>query len=225
MFKSKVRPLVIPQFEHARLAAKLASMWGNAHFDRPEIPFSSFIEGVALHDWQYSNFDNLSIGDISEAEWLSVMHQGIDLHFDDPIAEVIAKLHMMRLVRTPTSPTRKKIVEEFEACISSVVEQTGFSRDQFEWADRITRFCDSLAFDFAFERPTQDAIPVFAKTNDSDETSLAYEIKPDGIIKIDPWPFSAPSFSGMITGYHLEGYPKTTTPKIIQYQINPLLHT
>ena len=219
MFKSKIRPIVIPQFEHARLAAKLASMWGNADFDRPEIPFNSFIEGVALHDWQYGTFDNLPIGDISETDWLAVMRQGIDLNFEDPIAEIIAKLHMMRLVRTPTSLMRQQIVAEFEAHISKVVEQIDFSRDQFEWADRITRFCDSLAFDFAFERPTSHAVPIFAKTNDPHETQLSYEIKPNGIIKIDPWPFSAPSFSGMITSYRLDGFPETLTPKIIRYQV------
>lgn len=221
MFKSKVRPIVIPQFEHARLAAKLASMWGNADFDQPEIPFDSFVEGVALHDWQYSNSDNLSIGDINEAEWLDVMRIGIELEFTDPIAEVIAKLHMMRLVRTPTSPERKQIVEAFETRISNVVAQTGFSREQFEWADRITRFCDSLAFDFSYEQPTKDSTPVLAKTNDSDVTQLSYEIGPNGLIKIGRWPFSAASFSGMLTGYELDDYPNTLTPKVIQYQVNP----
>lgn len=221
MFKSKVRPIVIPQFEHARLAAKLASMWGNANFDRPEIPFDSFVEGVALHDWQYSNGDNLSIGDVSETEWLDVMRSGIDLEFTDPIAEVIAKLHMMRLVRTPTSPEREQIVEAFENRISSVVAQTDYSRDQFEWADRITRFCDSLAFDFSYELLTKDSTPIFAKTGGSNDTKLSYDLQPNGLIKIAPWPFSVRSFSGMITGYELEGYPQSLAPKIIQYQVVP----
>ncbi|MFK7800652.1 MAG: DUF3891 family protein [Anaerolineae bacterium] len=221
MFKSKIRPIVIPQFEHARLAAKLASMWGNANFDRPEIPFDLFVEGVALHDWQYSNSDNLSIGDLSEAEWLDVMRIGIDLEFSDPIVEIIAKLHMMRLVRTPTSPERRRIVEEFEARIAKAVAQTKYSRAQFEWADRITRFCDSLAFDFSYERPTKDSTPVLAKISDSETTQLSYEIKPGGLIGIAPWPFSVPSFSGMITGYQLDGYPETLKPQVIPYQISP----
>ncbi|MFT7585107.1 MAG: hypothetical protein ACI9EW_001530 [Cellvibrionaceae bacterium] len=225
MFKSKVRPIVIPQFEHARLAAKLASMWGNADFDRPEIDFTPFVDGVALHDWQYSNADNLSIGDISEAEWLAVMRHGIDLEFANPIIEAIAKLHMMRLVRTPTSPERKKIVEAFENRISKAVAQSGFSRDHFEWADRITRFCDMVAFDFSFERPTKGSTPISAKINQPNETQLTYEIKPNGEIKIDPWPFSAPSFSGMITGYQLDGYPETLTPLIIHYQVTPTIRS
>lgn len=221
MFKSKVRPLVIPQFEHARLAAQLASMWGNAGFERPEIPFASFVEGVALHDWQYSNSDNLSIGDISEAEWLAVMRIGIDLYFSDPIAGIIAKLHMMRLVRIPTSREREELVEAFEAHISNAVAQTNFSRDQFEWADRITRFCDSLAFDFSFERPTKGSTLIFAQTKSVAETALTYEIKTNGDVEIDPWPFSAPSFSGMITGYQVDAYPDTLIPQIIPYQIIP----
>jgi hypothetical protein len=51
MFKSKVRPIAIPQYEHGRLTGTLAAMWGNDDIDRPVIDFASFVRGVALHDW------------------------------------------------------------------------------------------------------------------------------------------------------------------------------
>ena len=96
MFKSKCRPIGIPQFEHARLAATLALHWGNKSFDRPELDFEDFVAGVALHDWQYGPIDHIPFSEISEDEWLDLMASGIDLEFSDPVVEVIAKLHMRR---------------------------------------------------------------------------------------------------------------------------------
>ena len=54
MFKSKVRPINIPQYEHGRLAGIFALLWGNEAFDRPEFNFDSFVQGVALHEGDMS---------------------------------------------------------------------------------------------------------------------------------------------------------------------------
>jgi len=48
MFKSKQRPIAIPQWEHQKLAGTLALLWGNATFERPPIPFESFLTGIGL---------------------------------------------------------------------------------------------------------------------------------------------------------------------------------
>src|SRR5262249_39739547 len=69
MFTSKQRPIVIPQWEHQKLAGTLALLWGNADFDRPPIPFESFLTGIALHDRAYGLLDNLPIGGIAEEQW------------------------------------------------------------------------------------------------------------------------------------------------------------
>ena len=50
MFKSKQRPIAISQWEHQKLARTLALLWGNAAFERPPVPFDSFLIGVGLHD-------------------------------------------------------------------------------------------------------------------------------------------------------------------------------
>lgn len=63
MFKSKIRSIIIPQYEHGRLAGTVASLWGNDDFARPVIDFASFVQGVALHDWHYGPIDNLPIGE------------------------------------------------------------------------------------------------------------------------------------------------------------------
>jgi len=62
MFTSKQRPIVIPQWEHQKLAGTLALLWGNADFERPPVPFESFLTGIGLHDRAYGPLDNLPIG-------------------------------------------------------------------------------------------------------------------------------------------------------------------
>lgn len=221
MFKSKIRPMIIPQFEHARVSAKIASMWGNDRFDRPEINFEDFVGGVALHDWQYGTIDNLPLGEVSESDWLAVMKRGVALEFSNPTIAAIAKIHMKRLISNPHSPQLNILSEQFESKIADHISETPYSRAQFEWADAITRFCDSLAFDFAFEAPTTYISQVYAKVDSDKKTKLTYNLQSDKVIEIDPWPFSAPTFSGMITGYHAAGYPESLIPEIIQYQIKP----
>jgi hypothetical protein len=89
MFKSKQRPIVIPQWEHQKLAGTLALLWGNADFERPPIPFESFLAGVGLHDRAYGLLDNLPIGGIPEEEWLVLTHSGFEMTWADPIADLI----------------------------------------------------------------------------------------------------------------------------------------
>jgi hypothetical protein len=78
MFTSKQRPIVIPQWEHQKLAGTLALLWGNAEFERPPVPFESFLTGVGLHDRAYGPFDNLPIGGIAST--------GIDIQNPEAMA-------------------------------------------------------------------------------------------------------------------------------------------
>jgi hypothetical protein len=64
MFKSKQRPIAIPQWERQKLAGTLALLWGNAEFERPPVPFDSLLTGIGLHDRAYDPLDNLPIGEI-----------------------------------------------------------------------------------------------------------------------------------------------------------------
>ena len=144
MFKSKVRPIIIPQYEHGRLAGTLAAMWGNNDFDRPVIDFESFVRGVALHDWHYGVIDNSPIGEANEADWLAMVRKGVEYWFDDPMADIVAKLHLKRLLSGRNTSETEILINRIELRITERLPQTRFSRQQFEWADIITCFCDQL---------------------------------------------------------------------------------
>ena len=221
MFKSKARSLNIPQYEHSRLSGIFALLWGNEEFDRPLIDNAAFVQGVALHDWHYGVVDNLPIGEACEAEWLVLVRQGVEYWFDDPILDILAKLQLKRLLDGRESPEAERLINLVETRISERLEQTRYSRQQFEWADKITKCCDDLAFHFSFEKPVEGSLPVYAKIDSREETLLTYAIRAAGEITIGPWPFAQPSFSGLIIGYERAGYPDRLQPRVIPYSCRP----
>lgn len=217
MFKSKTRPIIIPQYEHGRLAGTFASLWGNQDFERPVIDFDSFVQGVTFHDWHYGVVDNLAIGDSTEDDWLELVQKGVDFWFDDPVTDIVVKLHIRRLLSGQDTPDRNAFIKQIENRIALRLPQTPFSQEQFERADRITKLCDQVAFDFCFEAPMKATLPVFSDEKASKETAIAYEIKPEGQIEISPWPFSVNAFDGFIIAYHQQGYPERLKPEMIHF--------
>ena len=217
MFKSKTRSIIIPQYEHGRLAGTIALLWGNQDFERPVVDFDSFVQGVTFHDWHYGVIDNLAIGESTEEDWLEIVEKGIAYWFDDPITDIIVKLHIRRLLNSQVSIARDSMIDQIEHRIAVRLPQTYFPREQFERIDRITKFCDQMAFDFCFETPMRASLPVFADEKASKDTNIAYEIKPEGQIEISPWPFSVKAFNGFVIGYHQQGYPETLKPEMIHF--------
>jgi hypothetical protein len=192
MFKSKVRPINIPQYQ-----------------------------GVTLHDWHYGLVDNLPIREAREADWLKMTRKGVEQWFDDPITDMVTKLHLRRLLKGRKSSEAEELIRLIESRIVKRLPQTRFSREQFEWADKITKFCDDLAFDFSFEKPVEKSLLICTEANSSKETPLTYAIRSDGEVRVAPWPFSLPSFSGLIIGYERGWYPDRLQPKVLPYRCQP----
>jgi hypothetical protein len=218
MFKSKRRPIVIPQSEHGRLAGTLAALWGNPKFGLPEPDRDSIIAGVALHDRGYGLLDMLAIGELSEQEWLAVTRRGFNKTFSDPIADLIVRYHLRRLVRTNHEVTGRELLVEFDKAIENELEANQLSEREFERLDRITNFCDSIAFDFCFETPTLGTRLVYPQPASEIAVSLRYKVD-GGRIYVAPWPFSVPSYSTFIVGYQTAGYPEQLEPLILPIQI------
>ena len=220
MFQSKIRPLIIPQSEHARLAGVLASLWGNAVFDRPALDWVGFVKGVTFHDRGYGLIDNFPIGVVDEVTWLGIMRQGIESQYADPIADVLVLIHIQRLLRLRDTPERKELADLAESSIQKQLRQHHLTRKPFEWADRITRFCDSVAFHFAFGAPVEVTLPVYSQTTLMKEIVLTYTIESNGNIIVNPWPFAVDQGAGFIIGYQVEGYPDRLEPDIISWRIH-----
>ncbi|MCA9911303.1 MAG: DUF3891 family protein, partial [Anaerolineae bacterium] len=166
MFKSQKRPIVVPQAEHARFAGILASLWGNADFDRPALDFQSFIKGVTFHDRGYGQLDYYPLGEVDRETWLSIQRRGILLSADDAISNVVSLLHIKRLLQNSgTAQPTDDLVALADEQIAASIGKSGLAREAFEWADKITQWCDDVAFDFSFEANVHRSPQVYARTD------------------------------------------------------------
>src|SRR5262249_41004768 len=182
------------------------------------IPFESFLTGIALHDRAYGLLDNLPIGGIAEEQWLALTRSGFEMTWADPIADLIAKMHLKRLTSYGSAPARQALAAEMAQRIQAQIQRHGLEAALFERIDRITNLCDRIAFDFCFEAPAEGAVRVFPKNGRQEEVAVAYRIQ-DGTIQIDPWPFGVESHAGYMIGYQLEGYPTVLEPIMVPFQV------
>lgn len=213
MFKHKSLGLVIPQYEHLRLAGTISLLWGNNEFDKP--PFhESFINGVALHDFGFGEMDSYSLGDMSADDRFTSLEKLVSQNLDDPISDLVAQFHVLRLIGDTESNVvlRKSCLAKIEDALNKV----DITREDFMWADKITDFCDSVSFDFCFGENGSDSIDVYRKLEDTHTTELEYTID-ENRITINPWPLSVNSYSGYIVGYQSDGYPTDLKPSVIKY--------
>ena len=219
MFKSKQRSIVIPQSEHLRLAGTLAFLWGNKDYELPDVDHLSLVTGVGMHDRGYGVLDVAPVGEVSEADWIEITRRGFYMRWSDPVADLIAKNHLLRLASHGQSPDRKSISAEFGQIIRQMINQYQFSEALFARIDRITDFCDSIAFDFCFEQSAEGNVVLFPRNNENTETPTQYTVT-KGTIRAAPWPFSVTNYRGYITGYQLNGYPEVLDPVLIPWELS-----
>jgi hypothetical protein len=214
MFKSKQRPIAVPQWEHQKLAGTLALLWGNADFERPPVPFESFLTGIGLHDRAYGPLDKMPIGELPEEEWLALTRAGFEMTWADQVADLIAKMHLKRLTSYGRAPARQAMAAEMTQAIQEQLQHHGFDVVLFERIDRITNLCDKIAFDFCFEAPAEGEVRIFPRKDRDDEVAVQYRIE-DGTIEVEPWPFGVDSHTGYLVGYLLDGYPAALEPMLL----------
>jgi hypothetical protein len=218
MFISKQRPIVVPQWEHQRLAGTLALRWGNAMFARPPIPRDSFLLGVGLHDRAYGPLDNLPIGGIPEVEWLALTQAGFAMTWADPAADLIVKLHLQRLTGYSSAPARQAAAAAMAAQVAQHAQRHGLDAATFARIDRITNLCDRIAFDFCFEAPATGEVSIFPRYDANTEVVVSYRI--DGsTITVRPWPFGVEVATGYLIGYQHAGYPAVLEPVLLPYAV------
>ncbi len=222
MFQSKIRDIVIPQYEHARLAGLLAALWGNDDFDRPAIESDSFVTGVTFHDRGYGPIDNNPIGSGPTEQWLAIQQRGIEIRYADPAADTLALMHVRRLLAGEDTPERLILGEKADARIAERMAESPYSAAQFRWADRLTWFCDMASFDFCFEEPNERRRMVYSRLDDFDSgVEIDLRLEAGGIIRMAPWPLSVPKVDSFIVGYEALGYPERLEPVPVYVQVLP----
>jgi hypothetical protein len=220
MFKSRRRPLVIPQAEHLRLAGALAVLWGNARFIAPPLPPAALWAGIALHDRAYGPLDNISIGEVDEATWVALTRRGFYLPCANPLANVITRHHLLRLAAGQATPARLALAAEMRPVLQAQMAQHHLDEELMRRVDQITKLCDMVSFDFCFEAPAEGQVEVWANVADPAPVPVHYRIQ-ESAITLTPWPLRVPDYEGYVVGYALEGYPDQLDGIVIPYQIRP----
>jgi hypothetical protein len=218
MFRSKTRPIIIPQSEHARLAGLLAHLWGNNDIAPPPIDHTAFTLGVNLHDRGYGLLDAIGIGEIDDNIWLATQQHGIEASLTDPIADAVALMHIRRLLSISDHSDMQNIIERAEVRITETIARTPYNREAFEQADTITRTCDMISFRFCFEESVTFEETVFSH---GDMIEIQIHNAQSGQVQLDPWPLSIPEVRGFIIGYELSGYPDHLQPVLVEFVITP----
>jgi hypothetical protein len=219
MFKSKRRPIVIPQSEHLRLVGTLAMLWGNEDFDSPPIDRASMIAGMGLHDRGYGVVDNSPLGGVSEEQWNQITRRGFYMQYTDIVADTIAKYHLRRLASYNQSAERQTMTDEFSRAIDSQLRQHNLSGEMFDRTDRITNLCDTISFDFCFDLPASGAVSIFPRNSEKTEVPVQYYVD-EGVINVMPWPFSVDNHEGYLIAYQLDGYPARLDPFIVPFRLH-----
>jgi Protein of unknown function (DUF3891) len=220
VFRSRRRAIVFPQAEHARLAASIAAAWGNEGFDRPPVPFESFVRGVALHDRGYGLFDTDGIGEVDRERWLAIQWSGFATRGDHPVVDLIVALHVRRLVSGAGSPVAIAALPEMDATLPDLHAAARLGHSAALQADRVTDLCDSIAFSFCFERSATGVVEVSSRAAEPTPVAVEYAVDGEGLVTLDPWPLAVSRLPGLIFGYRAESYPETLEPVVVQYEVS-----
>jgi Protein of unknown function (DUF3891) len=184
MFRSQRRAVVFPQMNHAAFAAELALLWKEL-----PLPREPFVRGVALHDRGYGELDNDQIGGVPRERWLEIQRRGFGTQDGDPIVDLVASMHIHRLVGG-AEPAMTD-------ALPALRERAGVDEETALAADAITNLCDRISFDVCCEEPADGSVADISYVYDGDRT-----------VRVEPWPFTPPSFSLLLVGYRAEGYPE-----------------
>lgn len=217
MFKYAQNSLIVPQFEHLRLAGTLALLWGNDHFDKPALDTHTFVEGVAFHDLGFGLLDTFALNEMSPTDRHTTFRQLLSQDLGDPSKNLIALHHILRLIGN-----NPEFDEHRNTCLTYIhklIAQYHLDIQVFEWTDRITDLCDSISYDFCFGQPTDGEVDIYSKIDSTELTHVNYTISAENVVTITPWPLSVPEYKDYIVGYETEGYPDTLRPHSIQYNL------
>ncbi len=228
MFRLSDPPVIVTQHEHARFAGMLAAHWGNERLDPPAINRASFIAGVSLHDWHYGLIDVYPLDDLEpptpdrSATWLQIARLGCEMTLDDPVAEAIAKRHLLRLIGDDQDPQALEMRDQLEIALGELCQEGRISRADLDWQDRITALCDRLAYDLFRTPKPESSGEVYRQVGSAEQVRIHYAIEIGSRISMDPWPFDSPSLRHTMLTYARDGYPESLRPHTLEIAVEPM---
>jgi uncharacterized protein DUF3891 len=206
MFRSKRRPLIFTQADHARFAATIALNWR----ERPPLPFDSFVRGVADHDRGYGEHDDVDIGAVDNSRWVEIQRAGFRPRGEDAVVDLVAALHIRRLLSPPEDELETAALAELDELLPALISAAGVTREDAEATDAVTNVCDRIAFAFPFEEPASGEV-----------RGIVYLLDGQGTVELDPWPLDVPVLRGLVPAFEADGYPGRLGPTVVPFELRP----
>jgi hypothetical protein len=206
MFRSKRRPLIVTQADHARFAAAIALNWR----ERPNLPFTSFIDGVADHDRGYGEHDVAEIGVVDSLPWVEIQRAGFMPRGKDAVVDLVVALHVRRLLSPPEDEHEAAALAELDGHLPTLLSAADVDREDADRADAITNVCDRIAFELPFEAPASGEV-----------RGIAYNLDGQGIVELRPWPLGVPVLRGLVPAFEADGYPERLVPVVVPFELRP----
>ena len=206
MFRSKRRPLIFTQADHARFAATIALNWRA----RPPLPFDSFVRGVADHDRGYGEHDDAEIGVVDNARWVQIQRDGFRPRGEDAVVDLVVALHIRRLLSPPDDELEAAALADLDEMLPLLVAATGVNPQDVEATDAVTNVCDRIAFVLPFEEAATGEV-----------RGISYSLDGEGTVELDPWPLAVPSVRGLVTAFEASGYPERLDPVVVPFELRP----
>jgi Protein of unknown function (DUF3891) len=220
VFRSRRRPVVFSQADHARFSAAIAAVWGNEQFEQPPLDLASFVRGVALHDRGYGELDADGINEVSDERWIEIQRESFRPRGEDPVVDLVAALHVHRLVSRGRRAEDGALVAGMEQTLVALHEAAGVGEAQARAADSITDLCDRVAFDVCFEEPSAWTRPVLPRVS-APPVEVAFAFDGTGGVTLDPWPLGVPWLRAVLVGFAADGYPECPEPVIEPILLRP----
>jgi hypothetical protein len=218
VFRSRRRPVVFPQHEHALLASLIAAAW-NDDFGPLRLPRVPFVRGVALHDRGYDEHDADEIGRVSRDRWLAIQERGFAPTGEDAIVDLVVAMHVHRLVAPGEDDAGRQVLRGMDDAILDLARTAGVSVEDASVADRITNLCDRISFDACLEEPSSGGIEVLSAGGAP--VCVRYRLDGRERIQLHPWPLDTMLVTGTIRGYAAEGYPEVLEPIPVPFVVEP----
>jgi hypothetical protein len=206
MFRSKRRPLVFTQADHARLAATIALNWR----DRPPLPFDSFVRGVADHDRGYGEHDDADIDTVDNARWVNIQRAGFTPRGEDAVVDLVVALHIRRLLSPPENGLESAALAELDGLLPALIAAAGVTREDADAADAVTDVCDRIAFAFPFEEAAR-----------GEAHGISFRLDGEGRVDVEPWPLDVPLLRGLVPAFEDNGYPERLVPLVVPFELRP----
>ncbi len=153
---------------------------------------------------------------------MTLTRHGFFMPCADPVADVITRHHLLRLVTGRDTPARQALAQEMRLALDEEMGQHALDADLFKAVDRMTNLCDRISFDFCREKPTEGQLELSARYSPPEGRVIYYKVAGSDI-SLDPWPLQPEAYDSYLVAYQLEGYPEQLDALIVPYHLRPMI--